>query len=373
MSEDLAKLLVRAAAVYLGIKALPKVLEWLDSLEFELPESPPPQQLPQPQVLQLPAPSSKQTEAAARAPTPALVKPLEPLSLEALSLYLKPTQPTAAEPPPAAPPADYALAQVLPPSGVVIATGGRGSGKTGVIERMQELLKGRLRPYAIGLPASAARLLPSWYGLADDIRAVPNKASIYLSESFRLFHARTTQSIHGRSVGDVVNLVRHHQWLLFFDVQNLAHLDRNILSEADVFLIKEPGLFNQGFDRPQFREHLEAARAAFAAVGPARRKRAVWVVAPAAGIYGKLMENALPSFWSDALSRAFADTRPGTGSGSSDKPDPGAGVIRRAEPATPADVRLRAKQLRAAEYSYGEIAKMLGVSKTQGYRLANEH
>ena len=94
--------------------------------------------------------------------------------------------------------------------------------------------------------------------------------------------------------------------------------------------------------------------------------------APAAGIDGKLMENALPSFWSDALSRAFADTRPGTASGSSDKPDPGAGVIRRAELVTPADVRLRAKQLRAAGYSYGEIAKMLGVSKTQAYRLANE-
>ena len=75
--------------------------------------------------------------------------------------------------------------------------------------------------------------------------------------------------------------------------------------------------------------------------------------APAAGIDGKLMENALPSFWSDALSRAFADTRPGAASGSSHKPDPGAGVIRRAEPATPADVRLRAKQLRAAGYSYG--------------------
>ena len=94
--------------------------------------------------------------------------------------------------------------------------------------------------------------------------------------------------------------------------------------------------------------------------------------APAAGIDGELMENALPSFWSDALSRAFADTRPGPTSESSDGPETSAGVIRRAEPATPSDLRLRAKQLRAAGYSYGEIAKMLGVSKTQAYRLAND-
>ena len=370
MNEDLAKLLVRAAAVYLGIKALPRVLEWLDSIEFELPQSPPQRALPPPQVVELPAPSSTRMETAPPPPTAALVKPLD---LEGLSRFLTLPQPTASEDPPPPPtPTDYALAQVLPPSGVIIATGGRGSGKTGVIARMQELLKDRLLPYAVGLPAGAVRLLPHWYGLADDISAVPNKAGIYLPESHRDFHARTTQSAQGRGVGDIVNLVRHRQWLLFFDVQNLAHLDRNILSEADVLLIKEPGPFNQGFDRPQFREHIEAARAAFSAVGPARRKRAVWVVAPAAGIHGKLMENALPTFWSDALSRAFANTRPGMASESPDKPDTGAGVIRRAEPATPADLRRRAKQLRAAGHSYGEIAKMLGASKTQVYRLVNE-
>ena len=84
------------------------------------------------------------------------------------------------------------------------------------------------------------------------------------------------------------------------------------------------------------------------------------------------MENALPTFWSDALSRASADTRPGTATGSPDGPETSPGVIRRAQPAIPADVRLRAKQLRAAGYSYGEIAKMLSVSKTQAYRLVNE-
>ena len=109
-----------------------------------------------------------------------------------------------------------------------------------------------------------------------------------------------------------------------------------------------------------------------AAVGPALRKRAVWVVAPAAGIHGKLMENALPTFWSDALSRAFADTRPGIASASPDGPRAGGGVIRRADPPNVDELRLRARQLRAAGYSYGEIAKMLGISKTRAYRLVNE-
>ena len=311
------------AALWPEIEAALRAAQW--------PPAPPP-----PTSKPLPLPMNQPLRLQMSQPaTPSVQPPTLPAKFNLDGVMAGSSNPIVeATPTPTVPPlpADQALAEVMPESGVVISTGQRGGGKTGVNMRAQELLKDRLRPYAIGLPASAARLLPSWYGLADDISAVPNKVSIYLPESYRDFHARTTQSVQGRAVGDLVNLVRHRQWLLFFDVQNLAHLDRNILSEADVLLIKEPGPFIQGFDRPQFREHIEAARAAFAAVGPTRRKRAVWVVAPAAGIDGKLMENALPSFWSDALSRAFADTRPGTASGSSDKPDPGAGVIRRAEP-----------------------------------------
>jgi len=55
-------------------------------------------------------------------------------------------------------------------------------------------------------------------------------------------------------------------------------LDLNIISEADVVMLKEPGPFSLGFERPQLRPMMNAARAAFAGVGPFRRKRVVWVV-----------------------------------------------------------------------------------------------
>ena len=370
MNEDLKKLLVRLGLLYVGAKVLPVLLERLDSIEWEWP--PPQAPLPPPQTHRpLSPPLAQQTHVA---------PPVQPASssevpdLEAVLQRIRVSAPIVIpQPMPPSPlPPDYDLAQVMPRSGVVVGTGGRGSGKSVVIGRAQELLKDRLRPYAVGLPPSAGRLLPPWYGLVDDISAVPNKASIYLPESHRSFNARSTQSALGRAVGDIVNLVRHREWLLFFDVQNLAHLDRNILSEVDVLLIKEPGPFIQGFDRPQFREHIGAARAAFAGVGPTRRKRVVWVVAPAAGIHGKLMENALPTFWSDGLSRAFADTRPGIPSGVRDGHEEGARLIRRAAAPTTDELRLRARQLHAAGHSYGEIAKILGVSKTQAWRLVNE-
>jgi hypothetical protein len=90
-------------------------------------------------------------------------------------------------------------------------------------------------------------------------------------------------------------------------VQNPAHLDRNIISEADVVMLKEPGPFSPGFERPQFRPIINAARAAFACGGPLRRKRVVWVVAPNDGVSGQLMENVLPTFCTGTLSRIFGE------------------------------------------------------------------
>ncbi len=77
---------------------------------------------------------------------------------------------------------------------MVLVLGRRGSGKTALVLRLQELLRDVAPPYAVGLPAKAARMLPEWYGLADDACDIPSNASIYFPESYRFFHARSTQS-----------------------------------------------------------------------------------------------------------------------------------------------------------------------------------
>ncbi len=89
---------------------------------------------------------------------------------------------------------------------------------------------------------------------------------------------------------------------MIFDVQNPAHLDRNIISKADLILIKEPGPLTQGFERPQLRPTMDNARASFSPLSENRKTRALWAVAPRSEIQGKLMENLLPSFWTGSLS-----------------------------------------------------------------------
>lgn len=278
------------------------------------------------------------------------------------------------------PPPDLALAHLIHHPAVVLILGHRGMGKTALACRIQEVLRDRAPAYAIGLPPKARRILPDWYGLADDPADVPTNAVIYVPESHRMFHARATQTAQGRAIGDLVNLSRHRRHTLIFDVQNPAHLDRNIISEADVVLVKEPGPFTPGFERAQLRPVMNAARAAFAGVNMFRRKRAVWVVAPAAAIEGQLMENQLPLFWTDSLSRIFGDATPKVTNrrlrpSHTERPNAlGRGTTaapRRGQKTPSEDKKARAKRLKAAGYSYSEIGRMLGVGKSQAYRLVN--
>jgi len=234
-------------------------------------------------------------------------------------------------------------------------------------------------PYAVGLPQKAASLLPSWYGLADDFDAIPNNAVISVPESHRLFHARNTQSARGRTASNLVNLLRHRQHTLIVDVQNASHLDRNILSEADIVLVKEPGPFQQGFERSQFKGLMDSARAAFAGVLPSRKKKAVWVSAPESGITGQLMENQLPSFWTESLSRIFEDAPviPDTAGGerkihTGHKVDNKTALPRKGQRTSTEEKRERARKMRAAGHSYGEIAKALGVRRSYAHKLVNE-
>ena len=273
-------------------------------------------------------------------------------------------------------PPDLGFARLVRHPSIVLILGHRGSGKSAVACRLQELTRDIAPQFAVGLPSKANRQLPEWYGLAEDPMDIPQDAMIYIPESYRLFHARASQTSQGRAIGDLVNLSRHRRHTLIFDVQNPAHLDRNIISEADMVLVKQPGPLSRGFERPQLRPVLDAARTAFAGVGAHRRKRAIWVHAPLEGVEGQLMENRLPTFWTSALSRVFGDVAPGRSGGSVDlaqgkMEDSTPAAPRQGKKASSTVRRQKAKRLRAQGYSYSEVGKLLGVGKSQAHRLVN--
>ena len=221
-------------------------------------------------------------------------------------------------------------------------------------------------------------LLPNWYGLADDSGLIPQNAIIYIPESYRVFHSRSTQSAQGRAIGDLVNLSRHRRHTLVFDVQNAAHLDRNIISEVDLVLVKQPGPFQQGFERGQLSPIMNSARAAFAGVTPAKRKRFVWVFAPNAGVEGNLLQNELPSFWSERLSTIFGETVVSLGGGGpSESVSQGqrqtstnkTAAPRRGQKTSTETKREKTQRMAAAGYSQRKIATTLGISPSYVNKL----
>ena len=163
---------------------------------------------------------------------------------------------------------------------------------------------------------------------------------------------------------------------MLIDVQNPAQVNRYLVSEADVFLIKEPSPLGQGFERPQLREYMDAARGAFSLMKKARRKRSVYVVAPGVGITGQIMETRLPTIWSKLLSTIFSSTRVGERLPSAAAALPELGdrrrVRRRRSNKSVAERREKARAMKKAGYSLGEIAVALGVSKSQAFRYCQD-
>ena len=91
------------------------------------------------------------------------------------------------------------------------------------------------------------------------------------------------------------------------------------------------------------------------------------------------MENLLPTFWSEALSHIFENAPVRLGS------DDGEGIIhkghkvnnqsappRKGQRTSTVEKREKARKLRAAGHSYGEIAKVLGVGRSYAHKLVNE-
>ncbi len=175
-----------------------------------------------------------------------------------------------------------------------------------------------------------------------------------------------------------MNLSRHRRHSLIFDVQNAAHLDRNIISEVDLVLVKQPGPFQRGFERGQLSPLMDSARAAFAGAPEAKRRRHVWVVSPNAGLAGQLMQNELPSFWSERISTVFGDTVASLGrSGIAVGVQPGekegkasTGAKPRAgQQTTGESKREKAHKMAAAGYSQRKIAATLGISPSYVNKL----
>lgn len=231
---------------------------------------------------------------------------------------------------------------------VVLILGGRGSGKSALGYWLLELHRYGLKTYTVGVPASARRFLPSWMGIAPRLEDVPTGAIALVDEAYLPYHARGTTAQRSKAMSQLVNLSRQRDQTLIFVSQEARQVDRNIVGAANVVVFKQLGMFQLKFDRPELAKLAAQAKEAFAAAS-GNLRRSSYVYAPEADFVG-MMTNELPSFWKPGLSRIFAAGDPVT-------------TTWPAKELTPEERAVKARELRAEGKSYGEIARILGVTR----------
>jgi hypothetical protein len=231
---------------------------------------------------------------------------------------------------------------------IVIILGKRGSGKSALGYRLLEHLRWTASVYVIGLPGDARKYLPEWVRIAVSLEDVPPNSIALVDEGYLSYHARRSMAATSVEMSQILNLSRQRQQTLIFVSQEARQIDRNIASSANVVVFKDLGILQLEFDRRELNSIATKAKEAFSTIIAGDKRKQAYVYAPDSDFMG-LVENSLPTFWTDRLSHIFAV---------------GGEVTARAPKKTPLDRKVeRAKQLKAQGLSNGQIARLLGVSK----------
>ena len=239
--------------------------------------------------------------------------------------------------------------EVIVPPAVVLILGKRGSGKSALAYRILELFRYHGLPYVVSVPSQARRLLPDWIGIAASLEDVPHRSIAVIDEAYLHYHSRRSMAEESKAMSQLLNLSRQRDQTLIFVSQEARQLDRNIASSANVVVVKDLGIMQVDFDRPELRRLVSQARDALASQ-PGVKQRWSYVYSPDVDFQG-LLESQLPSFWKPNLSRLFASTD----TPAAPKPAPKLSSQQKAR---------RAVELRSQGYSYKQIAQEMGVSKS---------
>jgi len=241
----------------------------------------------------------------------------------------------------------------------VLILGAQGMGKSCLAFWLLEILHERCSCFVYRLPEEGVSLIPPWLGVIQDLNDAPPTSLILIDEAYLVLFSRESQTRKNRDIIKILNLARQRRLGFVFVAHEARHIDKNILSCIDTLIMKKPSPLQAELDRSFLRGYLLKAQKVFEGKSDISSKSISYICFSPSGFEGAL-ENPKPSFWSEKLSHVFASGN----FGKIEKP---------AQRLNTEEKKERARKLRNVYgYSYGEIAKELGVGKTTAYRWLNE-
>lgn len=187
---------------------------------------------------------------------------------------------------------------------VLIVLGARDSGKSAFVATFAEFLRAAYgtQSYWVGLPEEAKNLLPHWIHIVDAAESCPPNSLILCDEAGLNYLSLLFNTPKNRYLHYLLMLARHKQNTLVFAAQSSKDIDCSIVRQADSIIFKEQGINQAEDERLSIRRKAKRASAIFSQIPREDRKEAAFVCDPR---FEGLVNSALPSFWSEELSRVY--------------------------------------------------------------------
>ena len=186
---------------------------------------------------------------------------------------------------------------------VVVITGARGSGKTALMIKILEDYHNKTGKvcYVIGIPRVKQKLLPDWIRIIDDLEQLPDGSMLGVDEAGIMY---TASSKKDTLLNFLAELARHKNIILIFANVNTTNIDIDIIRNIDIMIVREPSLLQVETERPAIRKLVAPAVQEFYKLTKSERiKYAYLIKKDCKG----MIKTELPTFWSDELSKTWAE------------------------------------------------------------------
>lgn len=184
-------------------------------------------------------------------------------------------------------------------SNIGIILGARGTGKSAVGMKLLEniIAKTGKNAYAIGFRESD---LPSWINVVSEIKEVKNNSVLLIDESGISFSSRNSMSDRNKFLSEILFIARHKDMSVILISQNSSNIEINAIRQADFLILKPSSLMQLDFERKKIKDTYEEVSEHFEKF---RDKKGLAYIY--SDNYCGFIENSLPSFWTDNISKSF--------------------------------------------------------------------
>lgn len=193
--------------------------------------------------------------------------------------------------------------QQIPRPSVTVITGRRGSGKdVTAVAAAVELHKQTGKEVHSNYSPEEFKL-PKYWKQRSGASFKENSIQL-ISDAHLDYFSRDWQSDMASTLIKIVSISRHNDIDFIWTTQLTSMLDRQMIANIDVIMMKEPSTLAAKFERPEVREMTETAVAYFSGMSQQQK----WESAAAFTHIGEeyITDIKKPPFWTEKMSKLYA-------------------------------------------------------------------